>query len=102
MSIQEGQILVGGTWSAAASGETMDVINPANEDTIARVPRCAASDVDEAVAAAKAALPAWLDTTPGERAEALLGLARVLEENAEELAAIESANVGKPLAYARD
>jgi 1-pyrroline dehydrogenase len=95
-------ILVGGKWSQAASGETMEVLNPATEETIGVVPRCAAEDVDEAVAAASAALPEWLDTTPGERAEALLALARVLEDNAEELAAIESENVGKPLPYARD
>ena len=95
-------ILVGGRWSQAASGETMEVLNPATEAVIGVVPRCAAVDVDEAVAAASAALPEWLETTPGERAEALLGLARVLEENAEELAAIESENVGKPLSYARD
>ena len=80
----------------------MEVINPATEETIAVVPRCGAEDVDAAVAAAKAALPEWLDSTPGERAEVLLALAQVLEENADELAAIESANVGKPLAYARD
>ena len=102
MSTQEGRILVGGTWTAAASGETMEVLNPATEETLAHVARCGAEDVDAAVAAAKAALPEWLDTTPGERAEALLGLARVLEDNAEELATIESANVGKPLGYARD
>ena len=95
-------ILVGGSWTPAASGETMEVLNPATEEVLAEVPRCSAEDVDAAVAAARAALPEWLETTPGERAEALLGLARVLEENAEELAAIESANVGKPLAYARD
>jgi len=99
--INEGQILVGGSWTAAASGKTMDVLNPATEETIARVPRCGAEDVDAAVAAAKAALPEWLELTPGERSEALLGLARVLEENTDELAAIESLNVGKPLAYAR-
>jgi 1-pyrroline dehydrogenase len=97
-----GRIFIGGNWTAAASGETMDVVNPATEETIANVPRCGAEDVDAAVEAAKAALPEWLDTTPGERAEALLGLARVLEENAEELAVIESRNVGKPLSYARD
>ncbi len=102
MGIHEGQILVGGSWGAAASGETMEVINPATEETIARVPRCGAEDVDHAVAAAKAALPAWIETTPGERSELLLGLAGLLDEHAEELAAIESENVGKPLSYARD
>ena len=96
------QIFVGGAWADAASGETMEVLNPATEEVIAEVPRCNAADVDRAVAAAKAALPAWLDSTPAERAELLLKLADVLDEHADELAEIESTNVGKPLSYARD
>ncbi len=95
-------ILVGGSWAQAASGETMEVLNPATEEVLAVVPRCGAEDVDAAVEAARSALPEWLDSTPGERSEMLLRLARVLEENADELAGIESANVGKPLAYAKD
>src|SRR5262249_34753270 len=95
-------ILVGGSWVQAASGETMEVLNPATEEVLGVVPRCSAEDVDAAVEAAKAALPGWLDATRGERSELLLALARVLEENADELAEIESANVGKPLSYARD
>jgi 1-pyrroline dehydrogenase len=95
-------ILVGGSWAPAASGETMEVLNPANEEVLAEVARCSAEDVDEAVAAAKKALPEWLDSTPAERSEMLLALARVLEENTDELAGIESANVGKPLSYAKD
>jgi 1-pyrroline dehydrogenase len=82
--------------------ETMEVLNPATEEVLGVVPNCSAEDVDVAVETAKAALPGWLDTTPGERSEILLGLARVLEENSDELAEIESANVGKPLAYAKD
>jgi betaine-aldehyde dehydrogenase/aminobutyraldehyde dehydrogenase len=80
----------------------MEVLNPATEEVLGVVSRCSAEEVDAAVEAAKAALPEWLDTTPGERSEMLLRLAAVLEENADELAEIESANVGKPLAYARD
>src|SRR5262249_28657752 len=82
--------------------ETMEVLNPATEEVLGVVPNCSAEDVDVAVEKAKAALPGWLDSTPGERSEILLGLARVLEENSDELAGIESANVGKPLAYAKD
>ncbi len=80
----------------------MEVLNPATGKVIAEVPRGTQADVDRAVAAAKQALPDWLETTPGERAELLLKLADALEANAEELAALESANVGKPLSYARD
>jgi betaine-aldehyde dehydrogenase/aminobutyraldehyde dehydrogenase len=80
----------------------MDVINPATGETIAQVPRGSAEDVDRAVEAAGKALPEWLDATPGERAELLLKLADVIEQNADELALIESQNVGKPRPYARD
>src|SRR5437868_7789902 len=93
---------VGGEWVESASGETMDVINPATGETIADVPKGSAEDVDRAVAAASKALPEWLDATPKERSELLHKLADVLEGNAEELAQLESLNVGKPLMASRD
>jgi 1-pyrroline dehydrogenase len=96
------RILIGGELVEAASGETMDVIAPATGETIARVPRCGAEDVDRAVEAAGAALPSWLEKTPKERSELLHALAGVLEDNAEELAQLESVNVGKPLMASRD
>src|SRR5438132_13942999 len=94
--------LVGGEWVDAAGGETMEVLNPATGDTIAEVPRASAEDVDRAVQAAKRALPEWLETTPGERAELLLKLADAIDEHADELAELESRNVGKPLSYSLD
>src|SRR5712691_4203931 len=94
--------LVGGEWVDAASGETMEVINPATGETIADVPKCGAEDVDRAVAAAAKALPDWLEATPKDRSELLHKLADVLEANAEELAQLESRNVGKPLMASRD
>src|SRR5438034_4939386 len=81
---------------------TMDILNPSTAEVIEQVPAGTAEDVDAAVETAKRALPAWLDSTPGERAEILLKLADLLDANAEELARIESRNVGKPLGYARD
>jgi acyl-CoA reductase-like NAD-dependent aldehyde dehydrogenase len=86
----------------AIEGGTMEVLNPATGETIAQVPRGTQADVDRAVEAAKQALSEWFETTPAERAEALLGLASAIEDNAEELAELESQNVGKPLSYARD
>jgi len=80
----------------------MEVLNPATGEVIAEVARSTKEDADNAVAEAKKALPEWLESTPGERAELLFKLADIIEENAEELAAIESRNVGKPLSYARD
>ncbi|HLX32885.1 MAG TPA: gamma-aminobutyraldehyde dehydrogenase [Gaiellaceae bacterium] len=96
------RILIGGEYVEAASGETMEVVAPATGETIAEVPRCDAEDVDRAVEAAQAALPEWLEKTPKERSELLHALAGVLEDNAEELAQLESVNVGKPLMASRD
>jgi 1-pyrroline dehydrogenase len=93
---------VGGEWVDSLDGGTMDVINPATGETIAEVPRSTEQDVGRAVEAAKKALPEWLETTPAERQELLLKLADLIDENTEELAKLESTNVGKPLSYARD
>jgi 1-pyrroline dehydrogenase len=87
---------------AATATDTLDVVNPATGESIAQVPNMGVDEVDAAVERARQALPEWLDATPGERAELLLKLADVLEENAAELSAIESRNVGKPAMVARD
>ena len=99
---QQFQNFVGGEWVDAAQGGTAEIINPATGETIAEVPEGTEADVDRAVEAAQKAWPEWRDATPAERAEVLLKLADVIEENAEELAELESRNVGKPLAAARD
>jgi 1-pyrroline dehydrogenase len=96
------QNFVGGEWVDAVEGGTMDVLNPATGETIASVPSGTAADVDRAVEAAKRAWPDWFETTPAERAEVLLKLADVIDEHTEELARLESQNVGKPLSYAAD
>src|SRR5437588_9018071 len=93
---------VGGEWVDSLEGGTMEVVNPATGEAIAGVPRRTEQDVGRAVEAAKKALPEWLETTPAERQELLLKVADLLDENAEELAKLESTNVGKPLSYARD
>ena len=101
-TVSKHQNFVGGEWVDATGGETMEVLNPATGETIAEVPRSSAADVDRAVQAAKKALPDWLETTPGERAEMLLKLADTLEKHGDEIAELESQNVGKPLASAKD
>src|SRR6266550_1056915 len=102
VTISTFQNFVGGTWVDAAEGGTAEIINPSTGDTIGEVPNGTQADVDRAVDAAQAALPEWLETTPGERAEMLLKLADALDANGEELAQIESQNVGKPVPAARD
>jgi 1-pyrroline dehydrogenase len=102
VTVSQRKNFVGGEWVDAVEGGTMEVLNPATGETIAEVPRGTQADVDRAVEAAKKALPEWLETTPQERSEALLKLAAAIDEHTEELAELESQNVGKPLSYARD
>src|SRR6266540_3490105 len=90
---------IGGKWEPSAGGEFQEVVNPATGKVIAKVPKGTAEDVDRAVAAARKAYDeVWFDTTPRERSERLLKLAGVIEEHGQELARLESENVGKPLA----
>jgi 1-pyrroline dehydrogenase len=102
VTVQRLQNLVGGAWVDAADGATAEVINPATGETIAEVPQGTQADVDRAVDAAKKAWPEWRESTPAERADLLLQLADLIDEHTDELAEIESRNVGKPLAAARD
>jgi len=96
------QNFVAGEWLDAAEGGVEQIVNPATGEVIAEVPKGTEADVDRAVQAAKQAYPKWRETTPAERAEVLLKLADVIDENTDELAQIESQNVGKPLSYAAD
>jgi 1-pyrroline dehydrogenase len=87
---------------ATVTESALDVLNPATGEVIDQVPNMSAEEVDEAVERAKKALPEWLEATPKERSELLHRLADVIEQNAEELAQIETRNVGKPLMASRD
>jgi 1-pyrroline dehydrogenase len=95
------QNLIGGRAADSASGETETILSPATEAPIATVPRSGPADVDRAVGAADAAFEAWATSTPGTRASALLKLADRIESHGDELAALESANVGKPMWLAK-
>ncbi len=88
---------VGGEVVEAEMGEWERVIEPATSETIAEVPRCTEEDVDRAVEAASGAFGPWSDTTPQDRSEMLHRLADALQEHAEELAGLESRDVGKPI-----
>jgi betaine-aldehyde dehydrogenase len=79
-------------------GQTEPILNPATGEVIAHAPLSSPVDVDRAVRAARRAFPGWGTTTPGERASALLALAGAIEEHGEELARLEAANAGKPIA----
>src|SRR5947208_7029985 len=75
--------------------------NPATEETIAEIESAGVEETDAAVARAAAAFKGWRAVAPADRARLLRRLATLVEENGEELARIESQNVGKPIAGAR-
>jgi acyl-CoA reductase-like NAD-dependent aldehyde dehydrogenase len=80
---------------------TLTVINPATEQPLAELEQAGREETDAAVARAKAAFPAWRTVAPTDRARLLRRLATLVEEHLEELARIESHNVGKPISGAR-
>jgi 1-pyrroline dehydrogenase len=96
------QQFIGGEWVDSASGETLDVENPADGKVIAKVQASGAEDVDRAANAAATAFGTWQHTTPAERSGMLLKLADGIEARADELGRLESKNAGKPLGAAID
>ena len=83
---------------APSDGETEAILNPATGEELARAHNSTPADVDRAARAARAAFEGWSQTTPAQRAAALLALADAIEEHGEELARLEALNAGKPLA----
>jgi betaine-aldehyde dehydrogenase len=82
-------------------GDTLAVLNPATEEVLVEQPLAGADDVDAAVDRAERALPAWRAVAPTDRARLLRRLATAVEEHGEELAQLETANVGKPIGSSR-
>ena len=89
-------IYAGGAWADSSAAETIDVINPATEEVIDRVPAGTAADVDRAVAAARRALPGWAATPPAERAAHLRAVLDRLRARQEDLAALIATDLGAP------
>jgi len=102
VSVTQVKQFIGGEWVESSSGETMEVLNPATGEVIAEAPRATAKDVDRAVEAAKKAWDDWRLKTPKDRMELLLRMADLVDEHADELARLESQNVGKPWWVAKD
>ena len=101
MAIQRLEHFIDGVIAPPSNGEYVEGFNPANGTVISHVARGTAADVDTAVEAAKAALPAWRDMRPIARGRVLTEIARAIRAHADELAAIERLETGKPLAQAR-
>src|SRR5438876_4052909 len=89
--------------SVTPGGKTAALINPATEAVFTEVGQAGTADVEAAVAgAARAFKEGWRDLAPGKRAAALMAIAQAIRANAEELAQLETACVGKPIVESRD
>jgi acyl-CoA reductase-like NAD-dependent aldehyde dehydrogenase len=97
------QLLIGGKWVPAHAGKTFAPVNPATEEVLCRAAAGAKADIDDAVVAARKAFenPNWAGISPHQRSTYLLKLSRLITENAEELAQLETLNNGTPLAMTR-
>src|SRR5512141_1982832 len=93
---------IGGRSVDPAAGQTFDNFSPTTGGTLNKVAACDEADVDLAVSAARAAFVRgdWSHSAPAERKEVLLRLAALIRDNAEELALLETLDMGKPIADA--
>jgi len=101
--VRHTQCFIGGKWMASASGKTFDTIHPATEEVIAEVAEGDAEDVDRAVEAARDALEngPWSTMDARDRGRRMFKLADLIEAEADELAALETLDNGKPISDAR-
>jgi aldehyde dehydrogenase (NAD+) len=101
--VRETQCLIGGKWQPAKSGKTFDTINPATEEVIAKVAEGDAADVDLAVKAARDAFEngPWSKMDARDRGKLMNRLADLIQEELEDLAALETLDNGKPIRDSR-
>ncbi len=92
---------IDGAWRPAAGRDVIEVVNPADEQVVGRVPAGTAADVDAAVRAARTALPGWAATPPAERAARLTALRDVLDARKDEIAETVTAELGSPLKFSQ-
>ncbi|KPW41141.1 Methylmalonate-semialdehyde dehydrogenase [Pseudomonas amygdali pv. mellea] len=94
------KLLINGEWIDSQSSEWQDIVNPATQEVLARVPFATANEVDAAVAAAHAAYRTWRETPVGVRMRIMLKLQALIREHSKRIAAVLSAEQGKTLADA--
>ena len=82
--------------SVPGEADEYDVINPVNSEVVTSIAQSSINQVNEAVSSARLAFDKWSKTSPGERSGLLLKLADAIDQNAEEIAKLESLNTGKP------
>ncbi|MFB4282481.1 aldehyde dehydrogenase family protein [Nonomuraea sp. MTCD27] len=94
------QLYIGGSWTASASDEPIEVVNPATEEIIDRVPAGSPDDVEAAVSAARKAFPDWSRTAAAERGKLLADAAELLKQRSDEVAKTIATDMGAPLGFA--
>ncbi|KAB8190815.1 aldehyde dehydrogenase family protein [Nonomuraea phyllanthi] len=94
------QLYIGGSWTASASGESIEVVNPATEQIIDRVPAGSPDDVERAAQAARKAFPGWSELAPAERGKLLAAAAELLKQRSEEIAKTIATDMGSPVGFA--
>lgn len=94
---KELKLYINGEWVDSSNPEKQDILNPANQEVIAKAPKATKEETEEAIKVAKAAFESsvWAGRSPQERAKVLLQIADKMEENLEELADLETMNNGK-------
>src|SRR5271163_2872323 len=95
------QLFIDGKWRPAASGKTIQVLNPATEEHVGTVAHAGKADLDEAVAAAEKGFKIWRAVSPYERSKVMRKAADLMRERAEKIATIMTIEQGKILAEAK-
>lgn len=101
MSYPDTQLFIDGQWQDASDGKTLPVVNPATGQEIGRVAHAGTKDLDRALAAAQKGFETWRDQTAIERARIMRTAANLVRERADDIAAMLTAEQGKPLAEAK-
>src|SRR3954470_10650605 len=99
VAVAEQELLIGGEWIGAKSGKETEQTNPYTDETVGRAAAAGADDVDAAVKAAQGAFEAWGFGPPAARREVLTKAADLLQERAEEIAAIVTEETGGPFRW---
>jgi len=95
-------LFIGGTWRAAKSGKTFGVSEPSTGKPLAKISEAGSADIDDAVAAARKALPKWQAAGGYARARVLYAIGRAMQRHGRLFAVLESIDNGKPIRESRD
>src|SRR5512135_3472947 len=97
MTVHKLGYFVGNEWRESKTSKFMDCYDPSTGEVIAQAPQCTVDEVNEAVAAAAAAFPAWADTSPNKRVQVLFKMKALLDKHLDELTRLVATEHGKVL-----